>query len=98
MVHVHGPIYKERGLVTAEGKTIKNKEGILSLLETLWLLLKVAIVHFPRHQKRMSEIAKRNRGADKAKGEATQASTANILVALLLPVFPVIPQYTTEDK
>jgi hypothetical protein len=27
--HVHGAIYQERGLLTAEGKTIKNKDEIL---------------------------------------------------------------------
>jgi hypothetical protein len=33
---VHGAIYKERGLLTAGGKEIKNKEEILQLLETAW--------------------------------------------------------------
>ncbi|VFV35576.1 pol_mlvfp ame: full=pol polyprotein contains:, partial [Lynx pardinus] len=36
-VHVHNAIYKERGLLTAAGKTIKNKEEILELLEVIWL-------------------------------------------------------------
>lgn len=31
-IHVHGAIYKERELLTAEGKTIKNKREILDLL------------------------------------------------------------------
>jgi hypothetical protein len=35
IVHVHGAIYQERALLNAEGKTIKNKDGILQLLETL---------------------------------------------------------------
>lgn len=35
--HVHGAIYHERGLLTAEGKTIKNKQEILDLLAALWL-------------------------------------------------------------
>jgi hypothetical protein len=43
--HVHGSIYQERGLLTAEGKTIQRKEGILALLEALWLPLKVTKVH-----------------------------------------------------
>ena len=34
-VHVHGAIYKERGLLTAAGKTIKTKEEILELLEAV---------------------------------------------------------------
>ena len=35
--HIHGVIYQERGLLTAEGKSIKNKDEILQLLEALWL-------------------------------------------------------------
>ena len=33
--HVHGAIYKERGLLTSAGKDIKNKEKILALLEAI---------------------------------------------------------------
>jgi hypothetical protein len=44
-------------LLTAEGKNIKNKKEILTLLETLWLPLKMAIIHCPGYQKGTSEIA-----------------------------------------
>lgn len=37
-LHVHAVIYKERGFSADEGKTIKNKEKILALLEVAWLL------------------------------------------------------------
>lgn len=33
--HIHGAIYRERGLLTAGGKDIKNREEILSLLEAI---------------------------------------------------------------
>lgn len=33
--HVHGAIYQERGCLTAEGKTIKNKQQILDLLAAI---------------------------------------------------------------
>ena len=36
--HIHGAIYKERGLLTAEGKTIKNKEEIKALLSAYGFL------------------------------------------------------------
>lgn len=49
--HVHGAIYKERGLLTAGGKDIKNREEILALLEAIWLPKKVAIIHCKCHQK-----------------------------------------------
>ena len=41
-LHVHGALYKERGLLTASGKYTKNKEEILSHLEP---------EKFPRNQK-----------------------------------------------
>ena len=58
--HIHGAIYRERGLLTAEGKTIKNKETILELLQTLWLPKKLAIVHCPGHQRGDSPVARGN--------------------------------------
>jgi hypothetical protein len=45
-----------------------------------------------------SEITRGYRVADKAKKEAAQASSANILVALLPSALPAIPEYTPEDK
>lgn len=51
-LHIHGAIYMERGLLTAEGKTIKNKQEILELLKALWLPKKLAVMHCPGHQKR----------------------------------------------
>ena len=50
-VHIHGAIYRQRGLLTSAGKDIKNKEEILALLEAVHLPKKVAIVHCLGHQK-----------------------------------------------
>lgn len=33
--HIHGAIYRQRGLLTSAGKDIKNKEEILALLEAI---------------------------------------------------------------
>jgi ribonuclease HI len=35
-LHVHGVIYKERGLLTSGSKEIKNSQQILQLLEAVW--------------------------------------------------------------
>jgi hypothetical protein len=35
-LHIHGAIYKERGLLTSRGKEIKNSQQILQLLEPDW--------------------------------------------------------------
>ena len=49
--HIHGAIYQERGLLMAEGRTIKNKQEILNLLTAVWLPAKLAIIHCQGHQK-----------------------------------------------
>ncbi|KAK1342265.1 hypothetical protein QTO34_015021, partial [Cnephaeus nilssonii] len=64
--HVHGAIYQERGLLTAEGRTIKNKQEILNLLAALWLPTKLAIIHCQGHQKADDPIARDNQKADQA--------------------------------
>ena len=46
-LHVH----KERGLLTADRKDIKNKEEILTLLDAVWEPEKVAVMHCWGHQK-----------------------------------------------
>ena len=36
ILYIHRALYKERGLLTASGKDIKNKEEILTLLDAAW--------------------------------------------------------------
>lgn len=69
--HVHGAIYRQRGLLTSAGKNIKNKEEILSLLEAIHLPVKVAIIHCPGHHKGHDAVTRGNNMADvKAKQAA----------------------------
>lgn len=70
------------GLLSAEGKTIKNKEGMCTLWRHHGFLSKWPQFIAPRHQKGTPEIARGNRLANKAEREASQASTANILVVV----------------
>ena len=50
-LHVHGALYRERGLLTANGKDIKNKEEILILLDAVWSPTEVAVMHCRGHQR-----------------------------------------------
>jgi ribonuclease HI len=54
-LHMLGAIHKERGLLTAEGKEIKNKE-ILQLLEAAWEPSRVAIMHCRGHQRGTNDV------------------------------------------
>ncbi|XP_066424603.1 uncharacterized protein [Molothrus aeneus] len=51
VVHAHGAIWKERGLLTTQGKTVKHAEEILRLLEAVQLPAQVAIMHCKGHLK-----------------------------------------------
>lgn len=51
LIHVHGAIYGERGLLTAEEKTVKNKQGILDFLQSTCLPHEIAVIHVSRQQK-----------------------------------------------
>ncbi|XP_062062402.1 uncharacterized protein LOC133770372 isoform X2 [Lepus europaeus] len=62
--HVHGEIYKRRGLLTSGGREIKNKQEILDLLQALFLPKKVSIMHCPGHQRGEDPVAQGNRMAD----------------------------------
>jgi hypothetical protein len=43
-LHIHGAIYKERGLLTSGGKEIKNSQHILQLLEAVWKLRAIVVI------------------------------------------------------
>lgn len=81
--HVHGAIYKERGLLTAKGEAIKNTDEILTLLQVIWLPTKVTIMHCPGHQKGTGPLAQ---GNNLANGAAQQVTLQiNPILACTLP-------------
>ena len=45
ILYIHRALYKERGLLTASGKDIKNKQEILTLLDAVWEPERVAVIH-----------------------------------------------------
>ena len=49
--HLHKAIYQQWGLLTSEGKIIKNKPEIVALLQALFKPEKVSIIHCPGHKK-----------------------------------------------
>jgi ribonuclease HI len=100
-LHMHGAIHKERGLLTAEGKEIKNKE-ILQLLEAAWEPSRVAIMHCRGHQ-RGTDFSRENQLADQeAKRVAEELSSSEVpkqtTKLLLAPELPLTPNYTKEEE
>ncbi|XP_010280182.1 PREDICTED: uncharacterized protein LOC104616762 [Phaethon lepturus] len=100
VVHAHGTIWKERGLLNSQGKNIKHAEEILRLLEAVQLPEKVAIMHIKAHQKVSSELERGNELADR---EAKQAAKAEVKIeGALVPDEQISlegkPEYTKEDQ
>ena len=59
-LHIQGALYWDRGLLTANGKDIKNKEEILILLDAVWSPTEVAVMHCHGHQKEDTPQARGN--------------------------------------
>ena len=91
IAHVHGDIYRERGLLTAEGKNIKNKEEILGLRWALWLPKALAIIHCLGHQKSDTLIAKGNRLANQCNRQAALSEDHTLVTTLPDPGAPNLP-------
>ena len=88
-IHVHGAIYKERGLLTTTSKEIQNKKEILLLLEAAWEPATVAVMHCRSHQRVDALQVKGNCLADQA------AAQHNIATKLL--VTPVVSSLLTTE-
>ncbi|RMC21149.1 hypothetical protein DUI87_02007 [Hirundo rustica rustica] len=65
VAHVHGALWKEQGLLTSQGSTIKHRDEILLLLEAVREPAAVAVMHVPGHRREDGKIYQGNRLADK---------------------------------
>ncbi|XP_056659777.1 uncharacterized protein LOC103105672 [Monodelphis domestica] len=105
-LHVHAPIYHERGYVTSTGKPIAHLRNIQELLGAVWEPRQVSVIHTPGHQKGDSHPALGNRWADEAARKAAiQAPMPSVLTLtaslddLPVPTPPSEPApYSEEDR
>ncbi|XP_072598689.1 uncharacterized protein [Vulpes vulpes] len=98
--HIHRALYRERGLLTAEGKTVKNQTEILELLRAPSLPKALAVIHCPGHQKADTPVARGNRLADLKAKEVTLLVTQVLATTLPDPgalTLPDTPNYTDAD-
>lgn len=63
VVHVHGALWKERGLLSSQGTHIKHQDAILQLTIAVQKPEKVVIIHCKAHQSGSSQICEGNRKA-----------------------------------
>ncbi|XP_063276755.1 uncharacterized protein LOC134562979 isoform X1 [Prinia subflava] len=103
VVHIHGALWKERGLLNSQGVTIKYKTEILALLDAVHQPVKVAVMHVRGHQKEEGKIYEGNRMADwTARDVARQVWTQMALIPTKVsPVTPHLlqePKYSPDDE
>ena len=66
VVHVHGVLWKERGLLSSQGANIRYQEEVLNLINAVQKPKQVAIMHCKAHQGGTSKISEGNQLADRA--------------------------------
>ncbi|XP_050842916.1 uncharacterized protein LOC127061041 [Serinus canaria] len=103
VVHIHGALWKERGLLSAQGTMIKHHTEVLALLEAVHKPEKVAVMHVRGHQKEEGKIFQGNRLADSAAKEAarlvwTQMALIPTKVTPISPYLNKPPHYSSEDE
>lgn len=57
-VHIHGALWKERGLLNSQGTTIKYRAEVLALLDAVHRPEQVAVMHVRGHQKEEGKFSK----------------------------------------
>lgn len=103
VAHAHAAIWKERGFLNSQRKSMKHAQEIIKFSEAVQLPEKVAIMHIEVHQKVSSELKEENELADrKAKGAAKSEVTIETVEAALIPdgQIPIEgkPRYNKKDK
>ncbi|KAK4806843.1 hypothetical protein QYF61_012564 [Mycteria americana] len=81
VIHAHGAVWKERGLLSSQGTPIKHGETILKLLQAVLKPKEVSVIHCKAHQKGQTDIISGNRKADEtAKRVALTDSKVGALI------------------
>ena len=99
VIHAHGAIWKERGLLTSQGSKIKHASQILKLWEAIHLPVQVAVMHCKAHQKGDNDAAVRgNQLADKAAKEVATAKILALIPEKVPRILDQTPHYEEHDR
>ena len=96
-LHVHGALYPDSGLLMANGKDVKNKEEILTLLDTVWSPTEVAVMHCHGHQKEDTPQAQGNRLADETARWAAEDRKASGEIPMRTFVLAELPELALDS-
>lgn len=103
VIHIHGALWKERGLLSSQGTTIKYREEVLALLDAVHQPAEVAVMHVRGHQKEEGKMFQGNRLADAAAKRIarevwTQMALIPVKVSPAAPHMIEEPKYSTDDE
>ncbi|KAK4806820.1 hypothetical protein QYF61_005616 [Mycteria americana] len=98
VVHTHGAIWKERGLLSAQGSPIKYKEEILQLLQDIQQPKEVVVMHCKAHQFGQTVVNVGNRLADKTAREAAEQSILALVPVKQVKLPTPKPNYGKLDR
>ncbi|XP_040977968.1 uncharacterized protein LOC115337892 isoform X1 [Aquila chrysaetos chrysaetos] len=98
VVHAHGAIWKERGLLPARGTTIQHAEQILKLLEAIQKPTAVAIMHCKAHQSGRTVLETGNGLADRAAKEAAEKGILALVPEKSVNLPKDAPNYNEKDE
>lgn len=103
VVHVHGALWKERGLLSSRGANTRYHEEVLSLINAVQKRKQVAITHCKAHQGGTSKISEGNGLADRAARQIAR-KVWNVMALVPLKIgptrlnLPKEPRYSPEDE
>ncbi|XP_074863050.1 uncharacterized protein LOC142019732 [Carettochelys insculpta] len=99
VAHAHAGIWRERGMITAQGEPVKYGEQIQAFLQAIQEPKEVAIVHCRAHQRGDGDVTRGNARADR---EAKRvANTEDIALLPLIPTLPdphEKPEYSAQEQ
>ncbi|XP_066194419.1 uncharacterized protein [Sylvia atricapilla] len=72
VVHVHGALWKERGLLNSQGSLIKHREEVKALLEAIHKPQAVAVMHVRGHRNEEGKAFQGNQFADRTVKQAAR--------------------------
>ncbi|XP_063280479.1 protein NYNRIN-like [Prinia subflava] len=97
VVHAHGAIWKERGLLNAQGNPIKHAQQILALLESIKKPTGVAIMHCKGHQKGKTVPELGNCFADKVARGIAEKGILAVIPQKEIDLSEFTPKYDQAD-
>ncbi|XP_054666741.1 uncharacterized protein LOC129199767 [Grus americana] len=98
VIHALGAIWKERGLLSAQGSPIRHKEEVLQLLQDVQKPKEVAVMHCKAHQFGQTAVNVGNGLAEKAAKEAAEQGILALVPVKQMKIPNLKARYSKLDE